>query len=137
MCFVLLLRLNEIGLAGEKKKKCHAREFRSEKNRLARRLPGPMCVCVRVCVCVKWMRLRGLLETQTGFKYLNSSFLLAPRFCACFPLKFESPRQLKKKEKRKKNTSHMAAVCVYVPFCFLAFCFQPPHDVESQTTPAI
>ena len=45
--FVLQLctRLNEISLA-VKKKKCHTREFRSHENRLARRLPGPVCVCL-------------------------------------------------------------------------------------------
>lgn len=50
--FVLQLctKLNEISLAG---KKCHTGEFRSHENRLARRLPG------LVCMFVKWMRLRG------------------------------------------------------------------------------
>lgn len=54
--FVLWLctQLNEISLAG---KKCHTREFRSHENRLARRLPGP------VCTFVKWMRLRGPWST--------------------------------------------------------------------------
>lgn len=46
-----LMRLAQQG------KKCHTREFRSHENRLARRLPGP------VCMFVKWMRLRGPWST--------------------------------------------------------------------------
>lgn len=44
--FVLQLctQLNEISLAV--KKKSHTGEFRSHENRLARRLPGPVCVCL-------------------------------------------------------------------------------------------
>lgn len=38
-------------------KKCHTGEFRSHENRLARRLPGP------VCMFVKWIRLRGPWST--------------------------------------------------------------------------